>query len=418
MQEKANSAITTGKNKSFEDFLIVILRHGRLIFWNTIIVTICAVIISLFMDKWFTSTASIIPPKKKGGIFGDIGSFSSTIKDLSKTLGKLGAASDETYDYLVILQSRTAAEKVVNKFNLRNVYKIDADKPFEDVLSELEDNVKFKVEDEGNITINVSDKDPQRAADMANYYAEILNEISVKLGTSEARNNRLFVERRYEQVIVDLARAEEDVKKFSEKYNIYAIEEQTKAAIEAAAQLKAQIELTEIELGVMQRSLGQNNPLIPGVKLKIEEMNKKLRSMKFGDINLKDAELNLFVPFTNLPEVGVKYIRNMREFEIQNKLLEFILPIYEQAKIEEQKNLPVALVLDKAVPAQKKSSPKRAIIVIASMLLSFLLSAIFALLLNSLNELKEDEERYSKVNNGIFQPILAILFLKKRNNSV
>ncbi|MCK9424694.1 MAG: Wzz/FepE/Etk N-terminal domain-containing protein [Ignavibacteriaceae bacterium] len=414
MQEIVNSENKTKNIKNFEDFLIILFKYGRLIFWNTLVITIFAIIISLLMDKWFTSTASIIPPKKKGGIFGDIGSFSSTIKDLSKTLGKLGAASDETYDYLVILQSRNAAEKVIKKFNLREVYKIDKDKPFEDVISELGNNVKFNIEDEGNITISVTDKNPNRAAEMANYYVQILNEISVSLGTTEAKSNREFVEKRYEQVKTDLVKAEENMKEFSKKYNIYSIDEQTKAAIGAAAELKAQIALSEIELGVMLRSLGSNNPLIPGVKLKIEEMNKKLKSMKFGENNNStDQQLNLFVPFTNLPEVGLQYIRYMREFEIQNKLLEFILPLYEQAKIEEQKNLPVALVLDKAVPAQKKSSPKRAIIVLASMLLSFFISVIFALIINSLNEIKENKERYSKINNGIFQPLRGIFFLRR-----
>ena len=414
MQEIVNSENKTKKSKNFEDFLIILFKYGRLIFWNTLVITIFAIIISLLMDKWFTSTASIIPPKKKGGIFGDIGSFSSTIKDLSKTLGKLGAASDETYDYLVILQSRNAAEKVIKKFNMREVYKIDKDKPFEDVISELGKNVKFNIEDEGNITISVTDKNPNRAAEMANYYVQILNEISVSLGTTEAKSNREFVEKRYEQVKADLVKAEENMKVFSKKYNIYSINEQTKAAIGAAAELKAQIALSEIELGVMLRSLGTNNPLIPGVKLKIEEMNKKLKSMKFGEnSNSTDQQLNLFVPFTNLPEVGLQYIRYMREFEIQNKLLEFILPLYEQAKIEEQKNLPVALVLDKAIPAQKKSSPQRVIIVLASMLLSFFMSVIFALIINSLNEIKENKERYSKINNGIFQPLRGIFFLRR-----
>jgi len=413
MQEMFNPENKIGKGKNFEDFLIVLFKHGRLIFWNTLVITIFAIIISLFMDKWFTSTASIIPPKKKGGIFGDIGSFSSTIKDLSKTLGKLGAASDETYDYLVILQSRNAAEKVIDRFNLRAVYKIDRDKPIEDVISELENNVKFNVEDEGNITISVTDKNPNRAADMANFYVQILNEISVSLGTTEARSNREFVEKRYEQVKLDLVKAEENMKDFSKKYNIYSINEQTKAAIGAAAELKAQIAVSEIELGVMQRSMGQNNPLIPGVRLKIEEMNKKLKSMKFGEnSNSIDQQVNLFVPFTNLPEVGLQYIRYMREFEIQNKLLEFILPLYEQAKIEEQKNLPVALVLDKAVPAQKKSSPKRAIIVLASMLISFFLTVVFVLMTNSLSEIKENKERYNKLNKGIFKPLRGIFFLR------
>jgi uncharacterized protein involved in exopolysaccharide biosynthesis len=73
----------------------------------------------------------------------------------------------------------------------------------------------------------------------------------------------------------------------------------------------------------------------------------------------------LFVPFKDVPELGLQYLRLYRDYEIQNKLLEFILPLYEQAKIEEQRDVPVVQVLDRAVPPEKKARPFRTLIVVS-----------------------------------------------------
>lgn len=393
------------EQKSFIDFLIILVKWRRLIIINVLIITILAVVVSFLIPKWYTSTANILPPKNNSGLLSSISGFSSTIKDLSKTLGRLGTTSEEAYNYLAILQSRTSYEKVIKKFNLREVYKFDPDDPIEDIIDELESNVKFNVEDEGNITIKVTDKDPNRAAAMANYFVQILNEISIDLGTLEAKNNREFIEKRYIQVLKDLKNVEDSLKYFSEKFSVYSIEDQTKAAIKAAADIKAQIELQKIEYELLTRNYGTEHPWVLEKKLLINELQNRLKSMKFGESNIASSSVSLYTPFSQLPEVGIEYLRLMREYELQGKLLEFILPIYEQAKIEEKKDIPVCVVLDKAVPAQKKSYPKRVLIVIFSFLMSLFISIIYVLLKESFGNLLKNENMYKKIKDGILQPL-------------
>ncbi len=390
------------KTKNFGDFVIILVKWRKILFWNTLIITLAAIIISLVMDKWYTSTASILPPKKKGGLFGDIAGFSSTIKDLSKTLGRLGATSDEAFNYLAIMQSRTASQKIIDKFKLREAYEIDEDKPIEAVIDELKNYADFKVEDEGTVTINVTDKDPKRAADMANYYVEILNEISIELSTREAKSNRGFIERRYNQVLLDIKNIEDSLQSFSQKFNIYGIEEQTKVAIKSAADLKAQVEAKQIELDIYRLNQDETYPLIIRTKLQLDELQKKLKELQSSDEITKSG---FFIPFKKIPEVGVQYVRLMRDYEMQTRLMEFILPIYEQAKIEEQKEIPVVLVLDKGVPAERKSAPKRAIIVSAAFLFSLLLGISYVLILEAFQKLKNEEVRYQTFRNGIILPL-------------
>jgi len=402
------------KTKKFEDLLIVLVKYRRTIFINVLIITIASVIISLLIPNKYTATSSFISPKKKGGVFGDIAGFSSTIKDLSKTLGgRLGTVTDEAYNYLVILQSRTASENVIKKFNLREVYEIDEDKPYEDVIKELESNVDFNIEDEGNIVISVTDEVPKRAAEMANYYVQIVNEMSVELGVTESRNNREFIEKRFIQAQTDIANIEDSLENFSRKYNVMALEEQMKAAIEVAAKLKAELEIAKLEQTILIRNYGEDSPIVKDASLKVSELNNQLANLKFGeDKNLKSS-LNLFVPFEKVPETGVMYVRLMRDYEIQNKLLEFIYPIYEQARIEEQKDMPVVLVVDEAISPQKKSSPKRTLIVIGAFLISFFFSLGYVLIKESYRTVQSDDERFKKIKEGILDPLKSSFRSKK-----
>src|SRR5690606_9621838 len=220
-------------------------------------------------------------------------------------------------------------------------------------------------------------------------------------------------EKRFIQLQVDIANIEDSLKSFSQEYNVVEMEEQMKAAITIAAELKAQTEIAKIERDIIKSNYGSENPLVKQAEIKVNELNKRLIAMRFGEDKNLNSSLNLFIPFENVPATGIKYIRLMREFEIQNKVLEFLYPIYEQAKIEEQKNIPVVLVVDKALAPEKKSYPKRSLIVLGAFLLSSFFSIGYVMIKESYASLQDDQERYKKIKNGIVDPIKSTFRFKK-----
>lgn len=307
------------------DYFFVLWKWRRFIFINLIVAAVLISGVTLLISNRYKSTARLLPPKQRGG------SLPSSISQLAQnflplgTLGRLGASQD-SYNYLAILQSYTSMEKLVRKFNLSEVYDIEPRTSMEKTIKTLVDYVDFKIEDEGTITISVWDTDPKRAADMANYLIEVLNEISLRLGTKEATDNRIFVEKRYVKVLADLKSTEDTLKKFQRKYGIYSLQEAL--------------------------------------------------SGKF---------LSSFVPLDKVPELTMDYFRLYRDLEIQNKILEFALPLYEQAKVDEQKEIPAVLVLDNAVPAEKKDTPKRMLLVGASCLLVLISLSIYVFFVEALD---------------------------------
>ena len=77
-----------------------------------------------------------------------------------------------------------------------------------------------------------------------------------------------------------------------------------------------------------------------------------------------------------MPDVALDYLRLTREVEIQSKLKAFLLPTYEQAKLDESKQSLLYVVLDSAIPPMRKSRPKRASILIMTLLGSAALCSV------------------------------------------
>ena len=346
------------------DLAATLVRWRKVILWSTLITAAVAAIISFLVLPVYTSTASILPPKQQD-LFGSMGAATSALRSLTGGLriGGMGQRS-APYNYMAILTSRSAMESVVRHFDLITVYEI-ADSSMEKAIRQLEDNVAIEEETEDYISISVDDRDPHRAAAMANYFVDVLNRISIQLGTQEARNNREFIEKRIVESRAELRANEDSLRVHQERSGMILTPEQTTDAsvIGTLYGLKAK---REVEVAILRRTVSPDDYTLKQMQVELEEINKKVAT---------------------IPVAGLESLRLYREVIIQQKVLEFLIPVYEQARIDEQKDVPVMLVLDKAIPAERRSSPKRTLITASAGLSALLLSVMYVLLV----------ERYRRV---------------------
>jgi uncharacterized protein involved in exopolysaccharide biosynthesis len=356
------------KGRSMSDFLHLLFKWRKFIAAATGSVAFVCIIVVLLLPKWYKSTVAILPPADQGTL-NPLGSATSMLKGLAavKSLGSFGQGLG-AYNYFAILKSRSAAEQVITKFNLREIYGLE-DAPIEDVLREIQGNVEFQIEEDDYISISVFDKDPVRAADMANYYVDLLNEISIELGTQEARNNRDFIGGRVKEVQDALRTAEDSLRSYQEASGMIIAPTMEGSGIAPIAELYGLKAKKEIELGIAKREGTSDNLIAKQLQMQLTEIDKKLRTF---------------------PELGVSSMRFYREIAIQQTILEFLVPMYEQAKVEAQKEIPVILVLDRAVPAQEKASPKRMIIVAVATATAFMFSILVVALRERLIRASED----------------------------
>jgi tyrosine-protein kinase Etk/Wzc len=382
------------------DFISILTKYRRFLVWFILSVTIITTVIAFVSPKWYKSTASVFPAEQTD-LFSGMDGISSLVKTFApgKKLGSLTGPS-ETDRYIAILKSGTVLGEVIKKFDLTKAYDITS-YPNEKSTKELLSNVEFQVQDEGNLTISVYDKSPQRSADMANYFVELLNKTNSELHVQNARGNREFIEQRYNQNLSDINRSEESLKAFQKKYGVIAMPEQVEASIKAGAEIYGKLTAKEVELNIMRRTLSEESPLLQSTNIEVQEFKKKINEMNSG-IPSSNGQVKILIPFKQAPELGAEYLRLYRDLEIQYKILQFITPMYEQAKVEERRSTPSVVVLDYAGVPERKAKPKVSLYA----LLAFVVTTVISFFIVFM---KEALERIEKTDPTKYRSMVSIL---------
>ena len=336
MEENKKTEIV---GSTFVEFLVVTVKYRWFLFWFVFIITSGATAYALLAPKWYKSTASVLPAEKTD-LLSSLSGLGSLAKGFSasKGLAALTGGNEETDRYMAILMSATVTNDVIQKFDLVKEYEYEGDY-YEKVVKEWQSNFELEIADEGNLTITVFDKDPQKAANIANYLVERLNEINTVLGVTNAKANREFVEKRYFQNVNDINNLEDSMRAFQEKYGVIAVPEQLEATVKSMSNIYADLYKKEVELNVLKQTYGTDHPVTATAKIELSELQKKINQLNAGtDASQKDV--NLLIPFKQAPELSNAYLKIYRNLEIQYKILEFVQPLYEQARVEEARNTP------------------------------------------------------------------------------
>lgn len=407
--ENRSTSETTRENIStFVLMVDVITRWRRFIFWCVVGSVVISTAVAFLIPPKFKATASVFPAERADlfGAFGALEGVSSLVRSFSPARSLASLTRDPELDkFLAILNSGRVLSEVIEKFDLVKVYDITS-YPMEKTTKELLSNVDFTVETEGNLTITVYDEDPQRAADMANFFVDALNRANTDLMVQNARDNRKFIEDRYKKNLQDLSAAEDSLRAFQKHYGIIAMPEQIEASVKAGAELAAQLALKEVELAVLERSLASDHPTVIGTRIEVEELRRKISDLNSG-ASIVEGEMRLLVPFKKIPDLAIEYLRRYRDVEIQYKILQFITPLYEQAKVEVQRQTASVVVLDKAYPAERKSKPKRLLIILGGFLLGLLGSVAFSAFANRWTREKDNNTEFFATASGFLKAVAA-----------
>ena len=378
-------------------YLAVLVKYRRFIFLNFILVCFIVALFSLFLPNWYRAKTTLLPPERGGGL--GIGLASSLLGEFSSFSGlSLPMTATPSDIFAAILKSRTVVDSVIQKENLLKVYGVNK---MEDGLREFFLHLQVKVESEGIISIEFEDKSRERAARVANLLVEELDRVNQMTNTSKAKSARIFIEERLNQTQSNLKAAEDSLRSFQERNRAIVLDEQMRALVKGAAELKAQLISSEIEMNVLSKNMSPNHPQIQLLKSKINEIRKQLETLESGSQSSKGNKA-LGVPLTQAPSLSLELVRLMREVKIQETLFELLTQQYEQYKIEETKDTPTVQILDKASPPEKKAKPKRAMMVLIAGVASLLLSVIFSFGLEYIDKAKKRQpEDFKRVEEMI-----------------
>ena len=362
---------------TFHEILHTILSYRYIILKITIPAAVIVFLFLFFISPiTYKAPVTLLPPSESNQMSG-LGSLLSGGDFTNLLLG--GGAQGNSQLYMEILKSRTAAEYVVKKHNLVEYF--DAEDVY-DASDQLQNKLVLNLSKEGIVTLSVEvktsfipmildniDSTKSFAAVLSNSYIEALDKINREKISYKAKRARQYIEEQLELTKASLDSAEFKLMSFQKDNKTISLPDQLRSAIESSAEIKAEIIKTEIEIGLLEPNLREDNKALLSLRIKLAELQKEYDKFEIGTEDY-------LVAFNDVPELGMELAQLLREVKIQSEVYLLLQQQYYKEKIQENRDLPTIEVLDEAIPPLKASGPR--------VIFSTLLSGIFIFLLVSL----------------------------------
>lgn len=378
------------------DLVIVMMRYRTLIIAMPVICGLIAVVASLMMDSIYTSTAKILPPQQQQGA-----GVSAMLGQLGSLAGAAGVKSPNDL-YVGMLESRTVADHLIARFNLKDRYKKSN---MDDTRAALSRQREVAVgKKDGMISISADDTDPQFAADLANAHVDELVKLTQTMALTEASQRRVFFEKQMKEAKDQLGNAEVALRTTQERTGMIQPDAQAQAIISSVAQLRGVIGAKEVQLSALRTfATGENPELVRG--------EQELRTLKAQlaklDRTAPGAVGDSVVSTREIPKAGVEFVRGMRDVKYYETIFELLSKQFELAKIDEAKDTSLIQVLDKAIPAERRSKPNRSLLVIVAIAGGAILGIVLAFLHAGLRRAQQNPEtrkRWSELTTVANRP--------------
>lgn len=352
---------------SVVDILIVLAKRKKSIMGITFAAAVLSAGVSMVLPEVFQATTKLLPPQQ---------SQSGAAALLSQLGGVTGAAAgaaglkNPNDLYVGMLKSRTVADRLVAQFKLKEVYQVELQETARQILQASTSITSGK---DGLITIQVEDKDRKRVAPLTNAYVSELLRLTKLLAVTEAAQRRMFYEQQLEATKDNLAKAEVELKSTFDTRGVISVDAESRVIVETVGRLRAQVSAKEIQLSSMRTLVTAANPEYRRVEQELASLRAELSRLENGTGG--DAAVAG-------KSGGLENVKVLRNLKYQQMLYELLAKQYEMARIDEAKDSSVIQVLDPAVEPERRSKPKRALIV----LMTTAIAAIGAIVLAFLSE--------------------------------
>ncbi len=366
--------------------------HRSRLMKATLVGLLLTAAIMLLIPNTYTALVRLMPPDSStlnggpmgmlmgsvslgGGSSAGAGGGSSIGSSIGSSLSDLLGGQKPGPLFVGLLSSRTVADGIINQFDLRKVY---WRKTYQGARLKLASNSDI-TEDKrsGIITIEVSDHDKTRAAEMAQAYVSELDRLLARVNTSAASRERAFLEQRLELLKRDLHNAAQELSTFSSRNSTLDPEEQGKAMVESTAMLQGQLIAAQSELSGLEQIYTPENVRIRSLQAHVAELQEQLN--KLGGKNYTGSTTldpnALYPSLRQLPVMAVRYEELYRQVKIDETVYELLTQEYELAKVEEAKETPSLKVLDASQVPEKKSSPPRTLLTLTGAFLAFVFAS-------------------------------------------
>ena len=380
------------------DIILVIAKRKTLVISICLLVAIGAIIYSLVVPQYWESKATLMPIAESGSL----GSLGGGIMDILGSGLLQTDKYDMAVDFIYIMQSRKFQEEVIRKFNLIPYYKInepDTLKAMELAVKKLSESTMQIFYDQKTYLVNIiaETKNKELSRQIVQYHLDSLNKYILHSKMSKGRQKREFLEKQVDSHLQAVYSLSEQIRDFQKKNRSIDITQQTEAQLELYSDIVAEYMQTEIEHSLASSQYSADSPVVINLAEKLQLLKKKIKSLEKSGSDLVPEYI---VQIDKIPDLAMQYAQMMLNLEIEKKIIEYLYPQFELAKLEEVKDLPTFEVYDAPQLAGIRSKPKRALTVVISTVAAFILSCLLALIIESLQG--ENKEKTQAIKAALF----------------
>ncbi|OQC07254.1 MAG: LPS O-antigen length regulator [Candidatus Cloacimonetes bacterium ADurb.Bin089] len=380
------------------DIILVIAKRKYLVITICCLVAIAAIIYSLVVPQYWESKATLMPIAESGGL----GSLGGGIMDILGSGLLQTDKYDMAVDFIYIMQSRKFQEEVIRKFNLIPYYKIDEPdtlKAMELAVKQLSESTMQIFYDQKTYLVNIiaETKNKELSRQIVQYHLDSLNKYILHSKMSKGRQKREFLEKQVNNHLQAVDSLSILLRDFQKKNRSIDITQQTQAQLELYSEIVSEYMQTEIEHSLALSQYSSDSPAVIALAEKMQLLKQKIKSLENSGSDLVPEYI---VQIDKIPDLAMQYAQLMLNVEIEKKIIEYLYPQFELAKLEEVKDLPTFEVYDAPQLAGIRSKPKRALTVVLSTVAAFILSCVLALIVESLQG--ENKEKITAITTALF----------------
>jgi uncharacterized protein involved in exopolysaccharide biosynthesis len=241
----------------------------------------------------------------------------------------------------------------------------------------LAGNTAVAAEKSGLISISVNDRDKKRAAAMANAYVEQLRTLTKNLAVTEASQRLLFYQEQLKDARESLVAAETGFQQVQQNKGLVALDAQAKAAIESLTAIRALVAAKQVQVQALQSYSTEHNPDLALAERELESLRAQAARLEQRNHLPGSSSLGL----GDMPEAGLDYLRAEHEVKYRQALFDLLLKQYDAAKLDESKEAATIQVVEPAIEPDRRTSPKRTLIVLICAGFGFFAGCVLALIL-------------------------------------
>jgi len=327
------------KNQSPNDFnslnvLYFIYKWRKVLGIVGVSAIVISGIVSLLIQEKYKSTVILFPATTN--------SISKVLYNRNDDILKFGE-EEEAEQMLQILSSEEIKIRIAKKYDLMSHYGIDStcDQKRTLLENEFQNNITLKRTELMSVRIDVLDKDPVMAANIANDIAALHDSVKIRIQKDRIGQALAIVQKEYNDK-VNYVNSLTDSIKVLNSYGVYDYESQSEVMSEQYA----------------------------------------IAISKGDSRAMKSLEEKLQI----IGKYGSAYVAMRDKLELQQTQLNSLQTKYEETKVDAEQLLPQKFIVSQAFPAEKRSYPVRWIIVLVSTVSTLILAILVILLIENINE--------------------------------